>query len=55
MLLGVLGALALGLAVLALVSGSLTALSLLVADIVALWLVSTVRHVVRTPHVPIPH
>ncbi len=55
MLLGVLGALALGLAVLALITGSLTPLSLLVADIVALWLVSTVRHLVQTPHVPVPH
>jgi hypothetical protein len=55
MLLGVLGALALGLAVLALVTGSLTPLSLLVADIVVLWLIATVRHVVQMPHVPVPH
>jgi hypothetical protein len=55
MLLGVLGALALGLAIVAVVTGSLTPLSLLVADIVALWLASTVRHAVQTPHVPVPH
>jgi hypothetical protein len=39
------GVLALVLAVLALVTGSLTPLSLLVADIVLLWAVSTLRHV----------
>jgi len=55
MLLGVLGALALGLAILAIVTGSLTPLSLLVADIVALWLASTVRHLAQPPHVPVAH
>jgi len=54
-LLGVLGALALGLAILALVSGSLAALALLVADVVALWLASTVRHLAHAPHVPVAH
>ena len=43
-LLATLGALALLLAVLALVTGSLTPLSLLVVDIVVLWAVSTLRH-----------
>jgi hypothetical protein len=43
-LLATLGVLALVLAVLALVTGSLTPLSLLVVDIVVLWAVSTVRH-----------
>jgi hypothetical protein len=39
-----LGVLALGLGVLALVTGSLTPLSFLVIDIVALWALSTLRH-----------
>ena len=52
-LLGTLGALALGLAVLALVTGSLTALSLLVADVVLLWAVATLRHGMHAPHVPV--
>jgi hypothetical protein len=43
-LLATLGGLALVLAVLALASGSLTALSLLVVAIVALWAASTLRH-----------
>jgi hypothetical protein len=42
--LATLGAAALVLAVLALATGSLTALSLLVVDIVLLWAVSTLRH-----------
>ena len=53
-LLGALGALALVLAVLAIATGSLTALSLLVVDIVLLWAVSTLRHVLGTPHRPLP-
>ena len=43
-LLVVLGVAALVLAVLAVATGSLTALSLLVVDMVALWAVSTLRH-----------
>ncbi len=43
-LLAVLGTVALVLAVLALATGSLTPLSLLVADVVLLWLLSTLRH-----------
>lgn len=50
--LAVLGTLALGLAILAVVTGSLTALSLLVVDIVLLWALSTVRHAVHVPHQP---
>jgi hypothetical protein len=44
-LLATLGVLALVLAVVALATGSLTALSLLVVDIVVLWAGSTLRHV----------
>ena len=43
-LLATLGVIALVLAVLALLTGSLTPLSLLVVDIVVLWAASTVRH-----------
>jgi hypothetical protein len=50
--LAVLGTLALGLAILAVVTGSLTALSLLVVDIVLLWALSTVRHAVHVSHQP---
>jgi len=49
-----LGAIALLLAVLALATGSLTPLSLLVVDIVVLWAISTLRHALRAPHEPIP-
>jgi hypothetical protein len=49
-LLAVLGTLAL--ALLAVVTGSLPALSLLVGDIVLLWGLSTVRHAVHVPHQP---
>jgi hypothetical protein len=42
--LAILGAAALVLAVLAVATGSLTPLSLLVADMVALWAVATLRH-----------
>ncbi len=52
-LLAVLGIAALGLGVLALVTGTLTALSLLVADIVLLWAVSTLRHAWHMPARPI--
>jgi hypothetical protein len=48
-LLAALGILALALGVLALATGSLTPLSLLVVDIVALWAVSTFRHVRHAP------
>jgi hypothetical protein len=51
-LLAVLGALALALAILAVATGSLTALSMLVLDIVLLWALSTVRHAVHVPHEP---
>ncbi len=49
-LLGSLGTLALGLTVLALVTGSLTALSLLAVDMVVLWAASTLRHTAHVPH-----
>ena len=52
-LLAVLGVAALALAVLALATGSLTPLSLLVADIVLLWALSTLRHVWHMPARPI--
>lgn len=52
-ILGFLGMLALVLAVLALVTGSLTPLSLLVADIVVLWAGSTFRHVLHAPGRPL--
>jgi hypothetical protein len=45
LLLATLGVLALVLAVLALITGSLTPLSILVVDIVLLWAASTLRHV----------
>lgn len=51
-LLAVLGTIALVLAILAVATGSLTPLSLLVVDIVLLWAVSTVRHAVHVPHQP---
>jgi hypothetical protein len=51
--LAALGVLALILAVVALVTGSLTALSLLVTDIVALWALSTIRHIVDVGHKPL--
>lgn len=53
-MLAALGIAALVLTVLALVSGSLTPLSLLVIDIVALWMVSTLRHLRHGPRTPIP-
>jgi hypothetical protein len=43
-LLAILGSTALVLGVLALATGSLAALSLLVADVVALWTIATLRH-----------
>lgn len=52
-LLAGLGAAALTLAVLAVATGSLTALSLLVADIVLLWASSTLRHTLGPPRKPI--
>jgi hypothetical protein len=51
-LLAVLGTLALALAILAVVTGSLTALSLLVVDIVLLWALSTLRHAAHVLHQP---
>lgn len=51
--LSVLGTLALGLAAVALLTGSLTALSLLVVDIVLLWAASTFAHMQRGRHQPI--
>ena len=48
-----LGVLALVLAVLSLATGSLTPLSLLVADIVALWAVATFDHVRNAPRRPV--
>lgn len=52
-LLATLGILAVVLVVLALATGSLTPLSLLVADIVALWAASTLRHVLHAPRRPV--
>jgi len=49
-LLAVLGTVALALAILAVVTGSLTPLSLLVVDIVLLWVISTARHACHVPH-----
>jgi len=46
-ILAALGVVALVLAVVSLATGSLTPLSLLVADIVVLWVISTVRHAAR--------
>jgi len=54
-LLGTLGTLALGLALIALVTGSLIALSLLVVDFVLLWAVSTFRHGWHAPQAPAAH
>jgi hypothetical protein len=48
-----LGTLAVVLAALALATGSLTPLSLLVADIVVLWAASTLRHAWHAPHRPV--
>ena len=48
-LLAILGTVALVLAVVALVTGSLTPLSLLVVDIVLLWAASTLRHSAHGP------
>jgi hypothetical protein len=48
-----LGTLALVLAGLAIATGSLTPLSLLVADIVALWALSTLRHARQAPGRPV--
>jgi hypothetical protein len=53
-LFALLGSLALALAVLALWTGDLTPLSLLVADIVALWALSTMRHAAHLPARPVP-
>jgi hypothetical protein len=50
--LGVLGALALVLAIVAIATGSLTPLSLLIVDIVTLWAVSTYRHAAGVPQQP---
>jgi hypothetical protein len=49
----VLGAFALALAVIALWTGSLTPLSLLVADIVLLWALATARHALNVPGRPV--
>ena len=51
--LATLGVFALVLAGVAFATGSLTALSLLVADIVALWALSTIRHVLDVGHKPL--
>lgn len=52
-ILGALGGLALILAVWALITGSLTVLSLLIADIVLLWLASTLGHLRHAGHRPL--
>jgi hypothetical protein len=51
--LSTLGALALGLGLLALITGSPTALSLLVVDIVVLWAASTFGHVRQSHQTPV--
>jgi hypothetical protein len=48
-----LGGAALVLSVVALATGSLTPLSLLVADIVVLWALATLRHARHAPHSPV--
>jgi hypothetical protein len=52
-LMAVLGAAALVLAIVAIATGSLTPLSLLVTDIVLLWAGSTWRHARHMPHSPL--
>jgi hypothetical protein len=52
-LLATLGALAFVLAAVAIATGSLTPLSLLVADIVLLWAASTLRHAWHVPRKPL--
>jgi hypothetical protein len=52
-LFSVLGGTAFVLGVLALITGSLTALSLLVADMVVMWAITTVRHAHAPPGRPI--
>lgn len=52
-ILGTLGGLALALGIWAVITGSLTALSLLVADVVLLWLASTVGHLLSAGHRPL--
>jgi hypothetical protein len=52
--LATLGIAAAVLGVLALATGSLTPLSLLVVDIVVLWALSTARHAFHVPHAPHP-
>jgi hypothetical protein len=49
-----LGTLAGVLGIVALATGSLTPLSLLVVDIVVLWTISTVDHATHAPHTPHP-
>lgn len=49
-----LGAAALVLTVLVLVTGSLTLLSLLAVDTVVLWAIATTRHALRVPQEPVP-
>jgi hypothetical protein len=51
--LAILGVAALVLAALGVATGSLTPLSLLVADIVVLWTVSTARHTRHVPRTPV--
>ena len=50
--LALLGVTALVLAILAIATGSLTLISLLVVDIVVLWALSTFRHASHVPHKP---
>jgi len=52
-MLAVLGVIAFVLAIVAIATGSLTPLSLLVADIVLLWLVATLRHASTSPRRPL--
>jgi hypothetical protein len=54
-LLAGLGIVAVALAIVAIATGSLTALSLLVVDDVALWALSTARHYSPEFHAPVSH
>jgi hypothetical protein len=54
-LFGALGAAASGLAIIALATGSLTPLSLLVADMVLMWAIATLRHARVAPGRPVAH
>jgi hypothetical protein len=52
-LFGILGGVAMALGVVAIVTGSLTPLSLLVADMVLMWVIATLRHIHARPGHPV--